>query len=101
MNNAKVLPAQTLQRKHYSLPYIHIPAGVYSFVGVWHEGILCCCLEDLKKASLLMGPYLRVCDCAPNVLFKQWRVTVIPPFISQEQCVINVFGLSLHANGHQ
>lgn len=32
MNNAKVLPAQTLKHKHSSLPRLHIPAGVYSFV---------------------------------------------------------------------
>lgn len=48
MNNAKVLAAQTLQHKHSSLPRLHIPAGVYSFVAVWTLAYLSRGAEDLK-----------------------------------------------------
>lgn len=52
MNNAKVLPEQTLQSKHYSFPSIHIPAGVYSFVEVLSgdskRGILFVALKRLQ-----------------------------------------------------
>lgn len=48
MNNAKVLSAQTLQHKHSSLPRLHIPAGLYSFVAVWTLTYLSCGSEDLK-----------------------------------------------------
>lgn len=40
MNNTMVLPAQTLQSKHYSFPLIHIPSEVFFLLSEYEGEIV-------------------------------------------------------------
>lgn len=81
---------------------------MYSFVGVWSgdskRGTFSCGLEDVKRECftfngiLSLGVWLPCSKCSPQQpLSKEWRLTIISPFIAQGQCVINVIRLRLHA----
>lgn len=71
MSNAKVPPAQTLQHKHSSLPPLHIPAGVYSFVAVWTLTYLSS--EDLKCQTFAFSVTLS--DACVTVYIQVFSIT--------------------------